>query len=203
MEKLIKHDGPAAPLNLVNVDTDMIIPKQFLKTIKRTGLRVGLFDELKRRPDGSTIEEFSLNQPQHQDASVLVAGDNFGCGSSREHAPWALLDGGFRVIIAPSFADIFYNNCFNNGILPIAVDQAHVDKLMADANQAARLSIDVEALTITRPNGEIIRFDLDPAKQERLLKGLDPIGVTLEDSADIDAFEAKDAEARPFMHAAA
>ena len=135
---------------------------------------------------------------------VLVAGDNFGCGSSREHAPWALLDGGFRVIIAPSFADIFYNNCFNNGILPIAVDQAQVDKLMADANQAARLSIDVEALTITRPNGEIIRFDLDPLqKQERLLKGLDPIGVTLEDSADIDAFEAKDAEARPFMHAAA
>ena len=151
----------------------------------------------------TSIEDFSLNQPQHQDASVLVAGDNFGCGSSREHAPWALLDGGFRVIIAPSFADIFYNNCFNNGILPIALPQAEVNKLMSDANQAARLSVDVEALTVTRPNGEIIRFDLDPAKQERLLKGLDPIGVTLENSAEIDAFEAKDAQARPFMSAAA
>jgi len=203
MQKFDKLTGVAAPLNILNVDTDMIIPKQFLKTIKRTGLSIGLFDELKRRPDGTLIEDFSLNQPQHQDASVLVAGDNFGCGSSREHAPWALLDGGFRVIIAPSFADIFYNNCFNNGILPIALPQAQVNKLMSDANQAARLSVDVEALTVTRPNGEIIRFDLDPAKQERLLKGLDPIGVTLENSAEIDAFEAKDAQARPFMSAAA
>ena len=202
MEKLIKHSGSSAPLNLVNVDTDMIIPKQFLKTIKRTGLSVGLFDELKRRPDGSVIEDFSLNQPQNEGASVLVAGDNFGCGSSREHAPWALLDGGFRVIIAPSFADIFYNNCFNNGILPIKLPQEQVDKLMSDANQAAKLSVDVEELTVTRPNGEIIRFELDPAKQERLLKGLDPIGVTLEDEGDITAFEARDADARPFMRAA-
>ena len=153
MDKLRSHSGVAAPLNLVNVDTDMIIPKQFLKTIKRTGLSSGLFDEMRRTPEGEVIESFPLNQPQYKDSTVLVAGDNFGCGSSREHAPWALVDWGFRVIIAPSFADIFYNNCFNNSILPIALPQEQVDKLMQDANQASTISVNVEALTIERPNG--------------------------------------------------
>ena len=203
MEKLRSHSGIAAPLNLVNVDTDMIIPKQYLKTIKRTGLSAGLFDEMRRTPEGETIDSFPLNQPQYQESSVLVAGDNFGCGSSREHAPWALLDWGFRVVIAPSFADIFYNNCFNNSILPIKLDQAQVDKLMQDANQASTLSINVEDLTIERPNGEIIRFALDAGLQRRLLEGLDPVGMTLEHEADIASFEGKDRAERPWAHMAA
>ena len=148
MDKLRSHSGVAAPLNLVNVDTDMIIPKQFLKTIKRTGLSEGLFDEMRRTPDGEVVEGFALNQPQYKDSSVLVAGDNFGCGSSREHAPWALVDWGFRVIIAPSFADIFYNNCFNNSILPIALPQEQVDKLMQDANQASTISVKTKYVSI-------------------------------------------------------
>ena len=192
MDKLRSHSGVAAPLNLVNVDTDMIIPKQFLKTIKRTGLSSGLFDEMRRTPEGEIIESFALNQPQYKDSTVLVAGDNFGCGSSREHAPWALVDWGFRVIIAPSFADIFYNNCFNNSILPIALPQEQVDKLMQDANQASTISVNVEALTIERPNGEIIRFTLDEGLQRRLLEGLDPVGMTLEHEEDISIFEGTD-----------
>ncbi|MAV46303.1 MAG: 3-isopropylmalate dehydratase small subunit [Alphaproteobacteria bacterium TMED89] len=203
MDKLRSHSGVAAPLNLVNVDTDMIIPKQFLKTIKRTGLSEGLFDEMRRTPEGEVIEGFALNQPQYQDSTVLVAGDNFGCGSSREHAPWALVDWGFRVIIAPSFADIFYNNCFNNSILPIALPQEQVDKLMQDANQASSISVNVEALTIERPNGEIIRFELDEGLQRRLLEGLDPVGMTLEHDGDISTFEASDRSDRPWAHMAA
>ncbi|MGB1157185.1 MAG: 3-isopropylmalate dehydratase small subunit [Alphaproteobacteria bacterium] len=203
MDKLRSHSGVAAPLNLVNVDTDMIIPKQFLKTIKRTGLSAGLFDEMRRTPEGEEIESFALNQPQYADSSVLVAGDNFGCGSSREHAPWALVDWGFRVIIAPSFADIFYNNCFNNSILPITLPQEQVDKLMQDANQASTISVNVEALTIERPNGEVIRFTLDEGLQRRLLEGLDPVGMTLEHEADIDAFEGTDRSDRPWAHMAA
>ena len=203
MDKLRSHSGVAAPLNLVNVDTDMIIPKQFLKTIKRTGLSAGLFDEMRRTPEGEEIESFALNQPQYADSSVLVAGDNFGCGSSREHAPWALVDWGFRVIIAPSFADIFYNNCFNNSILPITLPQEQVDKLMQDANQASTISVNVEALTIERPNGEVIRFTLDEGLQGRLLEGLDPVGMTLEHEADIDAFEGTDRSDRPWAHMAA
>ena len=203
MDQLRSHSGVAAPLNLVNVDTDMIIPKQFLKTIKRTGLSAGLFDEMRRTPEGEEIESFALNQPQYADSSVLVAGDNFGCGSSREHAPWALVDWGFRVIIAPSFADIFYNNCFNNSILPITLPQEQVDKLMQDANQASTISVNVEALTIERPNGEVIRFTLDEGLQRRLLEGLDPVGMTLEHEADIDAFEGTDRSDRPWAHMAA
>ena len=203
MDKLRSHSGVAAPLNLVNVDTDMIIPKQFLKTIKRTGLSSGLFDEMRRTPEGEVIESFPLNQLQYKDSTVLIAGDNFGCGSSREHAPWALVDWGFRVIIAPSFADIFYNNCFNNSILPIALPQEQVDKLMQDANQASSISVNVEALTIERPNGEIIRFTLDEGLQRRLLEGLDPVGMTLEHEADITAFEGTDRTDRPWAHMAA
>ena len=203
MEKLRSHSGVAAPLNLVNVDTDMIIPKQYLKTIKRTGLSTGLFDEMRRTPEGETIESFPLNQPQYRDSTVLVAGDNFGCGSSREHAPWALLDWGFRVIIAPSFADIFYNNCFNNSILPIKLPQEQVDKLMQDANQASTISVNVEELTIERPNGEVIRFSLDEGLQRRLLEGLDPVGMTLEHEADISTFEGTDRADRPWAHMAA
>ena len=203
MDKLRSHSGVAAPLNLVNVDTDMIIPKQFLKTIKRTGLSSGLFDEMRRTPEGEVIESFPLNQLQYKDSTVLIAGDNFGCGSSREHAPWALVDWGFRVIIAPSFADIFYNNCFNNSILPIALPQEQVDKLMQDANQASTISVNVEALTIERPNGEIIRFTLDEGLQRRLLEGLDPVGMTLEHEADITAFEGTDRTDRPWAHMAA
>ena len=199
MEKFVTHAGVAAPLDLVNVDTDMIIPKQYLKTIKRTGLKVGLFNELRTREDGSMIEEFSLNQPQYARATVLVAGDNFGCGSSREHAPWALLDWGFRVIIAPSFADIFYGNCFNNGILPIKLAQTQVDLLMADAQQAGRISIDLPAQEITRPNGQVIGFDLDPGLKHRLLEGLDPIGLTLQHQDDIASFEGQDDAVRPWV----
>ena len=202
MDKLRSHSGVAAPLNLVNVDTDMIIPKQFLKTIKRTGLSEGLFDEMRRTPEGEVVEGFALNQPQYKDSSVLVAGDNFGCGSSREHAPWALVDWGFRVIIAPSFADIFYNNCFNNSILPIALPQEQVDKLMQDANQASTISVNVEALTIERPNGEVIRFTLDEGLQRRLLEGLDPVGMTLEHAEDITTFETSDRADRPWAHMA-
>ncbi|MAW52478.1 MAG: 3-isopropylmalate dehydratase small subunit [Geminicoccus sp.] len=203
MDKLRSHSGVAAPLNLVNVDTDMIIPKQFLKTIKRTGLKAGLFDEMRRTPEGEVVDSFALNQPQYQNSTVLVAGDNFGCGSSREHAPWALVDWGFRVVIAPSFADIFYNNCFNNSILPIAVPQEQVDKLMQDANQASTISVDVEKLTIERPNGEIIRFELDEGLQRRLLEGLDPVGMTLEHEGDITIFEDSDRSDRPWAHMAA
>ncbi|MDA8603824.1 3-isopropylmalate dehydratase small subunit [Alphaproteobacteria bacterium] len=202
MDKLRSHSGVAAPLNLLNVDTDMIIPKQFLKTIKRTGLSEGLFDEMRRTPDGEVVEGFALNQPQYKDSTVLVAGDNFGCGSSREHAPWALVDWGFRVIIAPSFADIFYNNCFNNSILPIALPQEQVDKLMQDANQASTISVNVEALTIERPNGEVIRFTLDEGLQRRLLEGLDPVGMTLEHAEEITTFETSDRADRPWAHMA-
>ena len=202
MDKLRSHTGVAAPLNLVNVDTDMIIPKQFLKTIKRTGLKAGLFDEMRKDTDGKVVESFPLNQSQYADSSVLVTGDNFGCGSSREHAPWALVDWGFRIIIAPSYADIFYNNCFNNSILPIILPQAQVDKLMQDANQASSIKVDVEALTVERPNGEIIRFELDEGLQRRLLEGLDPVGMTLEHEADITTFESADKGDRPWAHMA-
>lgn len=199
MEKLVSHAGTAAPLDLVNVDTDMIIPKQYLKTIQRTGLKVGLFDELRTREDGSLMEDFPLNQPQYAEATVLIAGDNFGCGSSREHAPWALLDWGFRVLIAPSFADIFYNNCFNNGILPITLDQAQVDLLMADAHQAGRISVDLATQEITRPNGQVLKFDIDTGLKHRLMEGLDPIGLTLQNDGDIAAFEGDDDDVRPWV----
>ena len=201
MEKFTTLTGVAAPLPLVNVDTDMIIPKQYLKTIKRTGLGEGLFDEMRRDADGSENPDFVLNQPAYADAEILVAGDNFGCGSSREHAPWALLDFGIRCVIAPSFADIFYNNCFKNGILPIALPQSEVDLLMADAEKGAnaRQTVDLEAQTITTSDGQVVSFEIDPFKKRCLLEGLDDIGLTMERAAAIDAFEGKAAAARPWV----
>ena len=199
MEKFVSHSGIAAPLDLVNVDTDMIIPKQYLKTIKRTGLSTGLFDELRRTGEGEDIASFPLNQPQYEDSTVLIAGDNFGCGSSREHAPWALLDWGFRALVAPSFADIFYNNCFNNGILPVKLPQDQVDLLMADAHQAGRISFDLPTQEITRPNGQVIKFEIDEGLKHRLLEGLDPIGLTLQNVGDIEGFEGQDSDNRPWV----
>lgn len=199
MKPFTKLNGTTAPLDLVNVDTDMIIPKQFLKTIERSGLGKGLFHELRFDADGAPIDSFPLNQPQYQGAEVLVAGDNFGCGSSREHAPWALLDWGFRCVIAPSFADIFYGNCFNNGILPIALPQAQVDQLMADAQQASRLQINLAEQSIQRPNGEVIHFDIAPEYKIRLLEGLDLIGMTLQHEDSIAAYEGTLTERRDWV----
>ena len=202
MEKFTKLTGVAAPMPLVNIDTDMIIPKQFLKTIKRTGLGANLFDEMRFDRDGNEIEDFVLNQPAYRNAEILVAGDNFGCGSSREHAPWALLDFGIRCVISTSFADIFYNNCFKNGVLPIKLPQEDVDKLMDDAERGANavISVDLEAQTITGPDGGEISFELDPFKKHCLLNGLDDIGLTVENAAaEIDAYEAKAAVERPWV----
>ncbi|MEM1140327.1 MAG: 3-isopropylmalate dehydratase small subunit [Pseudomonadota bacterium] len=191
MDKFTSLRGVAAPLPLINVDTDMIIPKQFLKTIKRTGLGVNLFHEMRYTEEGGEIGDFVLNQPAWRNASILVAGDNFGCGSSREHAPWALLDFGIRCVIAPSFADIFYNNCFKNGILPIVLPQAEVDKLMEDAQRGANaiIEVDLETQTITGPDGGTVSFDVDPFKKHCLLNGLDDIGLTMQKKSTIDAFE--------------
>jgi 3-isopropylmalate/(R)-2-methylmalate dehydratase small subunit len=191
MEKFDKLTGIAAPLDIINVDTDMIIPKQFLKTIQRSGLGKNLFDEMRYTPDGAEIEDFVLNQPAYRQAQILVAGDNFGCGSSREHAPWALLDFGIRCVIAPSFADIFYNNCFKNGILPIVLPQADVDKLMDDAKRGANatLSIDLESQTIHGPDGGTIAFEVDGFRKQCLMEGLDDIGLTLQKAQSIDAYE--------------
>ena len=193
MEKFDKLTGIAAPLDIINVDTDMIIPKQFLKTIQRSGLGKNLFDEMRYTPDGEEIADFVLNQPAYREAQILVAGDNFGCGSSREHAPWALLDFGIRCIIAPSFADIFYNNCFKNGILPIVLPQADVDKLMDDAKRGANatLSVDLDAQTIQGPDGGTIPFEVDAFRKTCLMEGLDDIGLTLQKGAAIDEYEAK------------
>jgi 3-isopropylmalate/(R)-2-methylmalate dehydratase small subunit len=201
MQKFEKLTGIAAPLPMINVDTDMIIPKQFLKTIKRSGLGVNLFDEMRYDGDGNEIPDFVLNLPQYREAEILVAGDNFGCGSSREHAPWAIKDFGIRCVIAPSFADIFYNNCFKNGILPIALPQEQVDVLMKDAEKGAnaRMTVDLEAQTVTTSDGEVFGFELDSFKKHCLLEGLDDIGLTLAKSAAIDAFEARAAQARPWV----
>jgi 3-isopropylmalate/(R)-2-methylmalate dehydratase small subunit len=200
MEKFVRLTGVAAPLPIMNVDTDMIIPKQYLKTIARTGLGKGLFSELRYREDGSENPDFVLNKPAYRSAQILVAGDNFGCGSSREHAPWALLDFGVRAVISTSFADIFYNNCFKNGILPIKVAQAELDKLMDDAERGANatLTIDLEAQEIRGPDGGVIRFDIDPFRKQCLLEGLDEIGLTLQKAAAIESFEKKSAAARPW-----
>ena len=200
MEKFTKMTGIAAPMPLVNIDTDMIIPKQFLKTIARTGLGKNLFDEMRYTQDGAEIPGFVLNQPAYRSAEILVAGDNFGCGSSREHAPWALLDFGIRCVISTSFADIFYNNCFKNGILPIALPQEAVDVLMADAKKGenARMTVDLEAQTVTSSDGQSFSFEMDPFRKHCLLNGLDDIGLTLEKAASIDAFEAKNATLRPW-----
>ena len=193
MQKFTQLTGVAAPMPMINIDTDKIIPKQFLKTIERTGLGIHLFDEMRYDMQGRENPDFILNKPAYRKAEVIVAGENFGCGSSREHAPWALLDFGVRCVIAPSFADIFFNNCFKNGILPIALPQAEVDKLMADAEKGAnaRVTIDLAKQEITRPNGEVIKFDIDRFRKHCLLNGLDDIGLTLEKGKSIDSFEAQ------------
>ena len=188
--------GVAAPLKIVNVDTDMIIPKQYLKTIKRTGLGTGLFAEMRYREDGSENPDFVLNRPAYRKAQLIVAGDNFGCGSSREHAPWALLDFGIRCVIATGFADIFYNNCFKNGILPIKVSPEDIEKLFDDAERGANatLTIDLENQEIRGPDGGTVRFDIDPFRKHCLLNGLDDIGLTMEKAPAIEAYEKKIAE---------
>ncbi len=200
MEKFTTLTGVAAPLPMRNVDTDMIIPKQFLKTIQRTGLGKSLFHELRRHQDGTENVDFVLNKPAYRNAVILITSENFGCGSSREHAPWALLDYGIRCIIAPDFADIFFNNCFQNGILPIKLPQAEIDKLMDDASRGANatITVDLEAQEIRGPDGGVIRFDVDPFRKHCLLNGLDNIGLTLEKEGSIKAFEEKVGVARPW-----
>ena len=192
MQKFDKLSGVAAPLNVLNIDTDMIIPKQFLKTIKRSGLGVNLFSEMRYTDDGVENKNFVLNKPAYRSAEILVAGDNFGCGSSREHAPWALLDFGIRCVISTSFADIFYNNCFKNGILPIKVSADERDALLADASDTENpeLTIDLVRQTISRPNGAEILFEIDPFRKQCLLDGLDDIGLTMEKESSISQFEA-------------
>ncbi|MGC8535112.1 MAG: 3-isopropylmalate dehydratase small subunit [Rhizomicrobium sp.] len=196
MEPFKTLRGIAAPLPMINVDTDMIIPKQFLKTIRRSGLGAALFHELRTRADGSPNPDFVLNQPAYSKAQILVAGANFGCGSSREHAPWALLDFGIRCVIAPSFADIFYNNCFKNGILPIALPQADVDKLMDDAERGANaiIAVDLEAQEIRGPDGGCVKFDIDPFRKACLINGWDDIALTLRQEDAITAFEQRRAQ---------
>jgi 3-isopropylmalate/(R)-2-methylmalate dehydratase small subunit len=203
MDKFTVLTGVAAPLPMINVDTDMIIPKQFLKTIKRSGLGKNLFDEMRYEESGAEKADFVLNQPAYRKAEILVSGANFGCGSSREHAPWALLDFGIRCIIAPSFADIFYNNCFKNGILPIVLPQEQVDKLMDDASRGANatVTVDLEKLEIRGPDGGCISFSLDPFRRHCLLNGLDDIGLTLQRVDKIDAFETKRKQVEPWLAA--
>ncbi|QPO12233.1 3-isopropylmalate dehydratase small subunit [Thalassospira sp. A40-3] len=201
MEKFTKLTGVAAPLPMINVDTDMIIPKQFLKTIKRSGLGKNLFDEMRYDDNGNEIPDFVLNKPAYRNAKILVSGDNFGCGSSREHAPWSLLDFGIRCVIAPSFADIFYNNCFKNGILPIRLPQEDVDKLMADAERGANatVTVDLENQEITGPDGGCIKFEVEEFRKHCLLNGLDDIGLTLQKADAINDFEATRAASQPWL----
>ena len=203
MEKFTVLTGVAASLPLVNVDTDMIIPKNFLKTIKRTGLKEGLFYEMRWTADGQK-KDFVLDQPAYQNAKIIVAGPNFGCGSSREHAPWALLDFGIRCVISESFADIFYNNCFKNGVLPIKMPKEIIDKLMDDASRGSNaiIEIDLEKQEIKGPDGGTVHFDIDPFRKRCLLEGLDDIGLTMQKKSEIDDFEARQKEAQPWLHAA-
>ena len=201
MRKFETLTGVAAPLTIVNIDTDMIIPKQFLKTIRRTGLGKSLFFEMRYTQDGQELPDFVLNRPAYRKAEVLVAGDNFGCGSSREHAPWALLDFGIRCVISTSFADIFYNNCFKNGILPVVVSPDDLKKLMDDAERGsnATMTIDLPNQEIRGPDGGTVKFDIDPFRKHCLLNGLDDIGLTMEKAASIDSFEKKQAAAQSWM----
>ena len=201
MEKFTKITGVAAPMPIVNVDTDMIIPKDYLKTIKRTGLGTGLFAEMRYLDDGAENPDFVLNKPAYRKAQILVAGDNFGCGSSREHAPWALLDFGIRCVISTSFADIFYNNCFKNGILPVVVSPEDLEKLMDDAERGANatLTVDLDTQEIRGPDGGVIHFDIDEFKRHCLLNGLDDIGLTMKKAPAIASFEGKLNETRPWI----
>lgn len=201
MDKFETITGVAAPMPMVNIDTDMIIPKLFLKTIKRTGLGVNLFDEMRYDDDRNEISDFVLNRPAYRNAEILVAGDNFGCGSSREHAPWAIKDFGIRCVIAPSFADIFFNNCFKNGILPIPLPQEQIDILMKDAEKGenARMTVDLENQEITTSDGTKIRFEVDSFRKHCLLNGLDDIALTMEKAPAIDRFEGTASQARPWV----
>ena len=201
MQKFTVLEGVAAPLKMINVDTDMIIPKQYLKTIKRTGLGKGLFSEQRYRDDGSENPDFVLNKPAYRNAKILVAGDNFGCGSSREHAPWALQDFGITCVISTSFGDIFYNNCFKNGVLPIKVSPEDLEKLFDDAERGAnaRLTIDLQAQEIRGPDGGTIKFDIDPHRKHALLNGLDDVGLTMQKQNKIASFEAKAKASRPWV----
>jgi 3-isopropylmalate/(R)-2-methylmalate dehydratase small subunit len=201
MEKFTKLTGVAAPMDMINIDTDMIIPKQFLITIERSGLGKNLFFEMRFNADGNEVEDFVLNQPAYRDATILVAGDNFGCGSSREHAPWALLDFGIRCVISTSFADIFYNNCFKNGILPIKLPPEDLAKLMDDAERGANatVTIDLENQVITGPDGGEVKFDLDEFKKHCLVNGLDDIGLTMQNADKIDDFEDAQKSERPWL----
>jgi len=200
MEKFVRLTGVAAPLPVVNIDTDMIIPKDYLKTIKRTGLGTGLFAEARYKDDGSENPDFVLNKPAYREAKILVAGDNFGCGSSREHAPWALLDFGIRCAISTSFADIFYNNCFKNGILPITVSPENLEKLMDDADRGSNstITVDLETQEIKGPDGGTIKFEIDAFRRHCMMNGLDDIGLTLEKGASINAYEKTAAVSRPW-----
>jgi 3-isopropylmalate/(R)-2-methylmalate dehydratase small subunit len=201
MDSFTNLTGIAAPMPLVNIDTDMIIPKQFLKTIKRSGLGRNLFDEMRYDREGNEIADFVLNRPAYRQAQILVAGDNFGCGSSREHAPWALLDFGIRCVISTSFADIFYNNCFKNGILPVTLPAEAVAHLMKDAENGAnaRITVDLPAQTVTAADGTVFAFDIDPFKKHCLVNGLDDIGLSLEKVSAIDAYEAQARTQRPWL----
>ena len=201
MEKFSKVTGIAAPMPLINIDTDMIIPKQFLKTIARTGLGKNLFDEMRYTQDGAEIPDFVLNKPAYRAAQIIIAGDNFGCGSSREHAPWALLDFGISCVISTSFADIFYNNCFKNGILPIVLPKEQVDALMKDAQRGAnaRISVDLEGQTVTSSDGQSYAFEVDAFHKHCMMNGLDDIGLTLEKAPSIDSFEKAAADLRPWV----
>jgi 3-isopropylmalate/(R)-2-methylmalate dehydratase small subunit len=201
MDKFTTLSGVAAPLPMINVDTDMIIPKQFLKTIKRSGLGTNLFDEMRYDDTGAEKPDFVLNKAAYRNASILVTGDNFGCGSSREHAPWALLDFGIRCVIATSFADIFYNNCFKNGILPIILPQEQVDLLMDDAERGANatVTVDLETQEITGPDGGVVKFDIDPFRKHCLINGIDDIGLTLAKADGITAFEQRRETAQAWL----
>ena len=201
MDKFTKLEGVAAPMKIRNIDTDMIVPKQYLKTIKRTGLGKGLFSEMRYRDDGSENPDFILNKPAYRNAKIIVAEDNFGCGSSREHAPWALLDFGIRCVISTSFADIFFNNCFQNGVLPIKVSKDDLDKLMDDAERGsnATLSIDLESQEIRGPDGGVVTFDIDPFRKHCMLNGLDDIGLTMTKAKSLDAYEKTKTAERPWM----
>jgi 3-isopropylmalate/(R)-2-methylmalate dehydratase small subunit len=201
MDKFTTLEGVAAPLKIINVDTDMIIPKQYLKTIKRTGLGKGLFSEQRYNDDGSENPDFVLNKPAYRSAKILVVGDNFGCGSSREHAPWALADFGIKCVISTSFGDIFYNNCFKNGILPIRVSQEELDQLFDDADRGANatMTIDLEAQEIRGPDGGAIHFEIDPFRKHCLSNGLDEVGLTMQKAVSIDTYEGKASAERPWL----
>ncbi|MFT4252737.1 MAG: 3-isopropylmalate dehydratase small subunit [Caulobacter sp.] len=200
MQAFTRLDGRAAPLSLANIDTDQIIPKQFLKTVEREGLGKGLFFDFRFDPAGNEVADFVLNRPEYKGSSVLIAGDNFGCGSSREHAPWALMDFGILCVISTSFADIFNNNCFNNGLLPVVLAPDEVEVLMDEAKGGNHMvSIDLEAQTVVSPSGKTFSFQIDPVRKEKMLKGLDAIGETLQHATDIDLFESKRAIGQPWL----